>query len=84
MKPLPFVLAALAMIAGAADAAPPCRDLKTAHNPKCGDPAAGGHTVFVKGSAGGQVSPPDKTGHCYVVVPIPGTNQKVGQFARCQ
>lgn len=84
MKSPSIALAALALLAGAADATPPCRELKTAHNPKCGDPAATGHTVYVKGSAGGQVSPPDKSGHCYVVVPIPGTNQKVGQFTRCQ
>lgn len=84
MKSLPLALATLALIAGAASATAPCREMKTARNPKCGDPAATGHTVYVKGSAGGQVSPPDKSGHCYVIVPIPGTNQKVGQFARCQ
>lgn len=83
MRSLPLVLAALVLAAGAAEATPPCRELKTARNPKCGDPEAMGHTVYVKGSAGGQVSPPDKNGHCYVIVPIPGTNQKVGQFARC-
>ena len=53
-------------------AAAPCRDAKGKFA-KCPLAAA----------VGGKISAPDKTGHCKVVEPAPGTKQKKGQFATC-
>ena len=55
--------------------AAPCRDAKGKFT-KC-PPSVN------TAAAGGKISAPDKTGHCHIDMPAPGTKQKKGQFAAC-
>jgi hypothetical protein len=68
-------LTAFALLTAPSFAGAPCRDAKGKFT-KC-PPAVS------TAALGGKVSAPDKTGHCRVLVPIPGSKQKKGQFAAC-
>jgi len=72
-----IALAATAIVVMPATAKIACRDTKTGRAMKC--PPKG----VAVATAGGQVSAPDKTGRCHVVVPAPGTKQKKGQMVTC-